>query len=278
MTRRQLLGYLATVSVICSGCASTPLTSRRQLMFLSPDAEARLGLQAYRDFLSAVRQRGRRTIERGSSPEADRMHERVSEVFSRVVKASGWDRRYQWEHTIIDEPKTINAGIYPGGKMVMFSGMLNFAESDDKLAAVIGHEVGHAIARHGGERFSQVMAAQLTETSLGLALASSRSAPYVHAAFGLGVTFGVLLPYSRLHETEADYIGLILAAKGGYDPRAAVELWERMEREKGSRTPEFMSTHPAPGTRARQLTKWMPEALQYRHDPYRPLPLGLPGS
>lgn len=197
-------------------------------------------------------------------------HRRVNRVGGKIVDASGWRSEYNWKYVIVDDPK-INAAMCPGGRLIIYTGILNFAKSDDELASVIGHEVAHAMARHGAERFSQVTAYKFTAAALNAALASSKYQGAVSAAFGLGAQFGVLLPYSRLHEKEADYIGLLVMAKAGYDPQGAIELWESMEAQPHKNQIEFLSTHPSYGTRITNLRQWLPQALAYRQNPLKPL-------
>jgi predicted Zn-dependent protease len=168
--------------------------------------------------------------------------------------------------TVIKDDKTMNAFALPGGKIAVYTGIFTVAKNEAGLAAVMGHEVIHALARHGAERMSQ---GQLTNAALqaaGAAIGVSGGSPMVSqaamAALGAGAQVGVLLPFSRSHESEADYIGILLAADAGYDPRESVRLWERMAQASGGEGPaEFLSTHPGHDTRIQQLNKWMPEAL-----------------
>jgi predicted Zn-dependent protease len=162
--------------------------------------------------------------------------------------------------------------MFPGGKMVMYTGMLKFLKDDDEVAAVIGHEMGHAIARHGSERYSQATLAEAALTALGAAVGGREYGPAVVAAAGLGAQVGVMLPFSRLHEEEADFIGFLAMAKAGYDPQAAIRLWTRMEKEHGSSRLEFLSTHPNPGTRVNNLQALLPYALKFREQPSLPFP------
>jgi predicted Zn-dependent protease len=178
-------------------------------------------------------------------------------------------RGYEWEFNLI-ESEEVNAWCMPGGKVVVYTGILPLTQNENGLAVVMGHEIGHAIARHGNERMSQVLLAQ----GIGLALEEAlknrpedtRKAWAI--AFGYGVPLGFLLPYSRLHESEADRLGLIFMAMAGYDPRNAVEFWERMARQGGSKPPEFLSTHPSDRTRIRQIQQHIPEAMQYYRGRY----------
>jgi len=165
----------------------------------------------------------------------------------------------------------------PNGKVVVFTGIMPIAKTEAGLAAVIGHEVGHVVAQHSAERLSQQLLTQLTLQMVDAALAASESKyrPIVGAAMGLGAQYGILLPFSREHESEADHIGLFYMAKAGYDPSEAIGLWERMEAKGGSGPWEFLSTHPSPETRRTQIQAWLPEAKLYYTDRTRPLPSSL---
>ena len=188
----------------------------------------------------------------------------VERVAKRVTAAARQSRyadaanRFQWEVVVIDDDATLNAFALPGGKIANYTGIFRVTRNDAGLAAIIGHEVVHALARHSAERMSQAIVAGLVLTGSQVAGAS----PDVMQALGVGAQIGLILPYGRAHESEADYIGLLLAAQAGYDPREAVRVWERMSREGGSQPPEFLSTHPSHGTRIAQLKEWMPEALR----------------
>lgn len=164
--------------------------------------------------------------------------------------------------------------VMPNGKIVVYTGILPVAETEAGLAAVIAHEVAHVVARHGAERLSQESLAQglLTAADAVLAVQDDEYRPWIGAALGLGAQYGVLLPFSREHESEADHIGLLYMAKAGYDPAEAIGFWERMEAASGSRPAEFLSTHPSPATRRSQIRAWLPEANGYYADRTRALP------
>jgi predicted Zn-dependent protease len=202
-----------------------------------------MGLEAYQQILSES--------EISKDPELNR---RVTEVGRRIAAASPhpeWD----WQFTVIenDEP---NAFALPGGKVGVNTGLFQVAKNDDQLAAVIGHEVAHAIARHGAERMSQQVLMQAGLAGLGIATDQTTAGLAAQAA-----TLVVTLPYSRTQEAEADHIGLIYMAEAGYDPRQAIELWQNFESFGGERPPEFLSTHPAPGSRIQNLKALLPEAM-----------------
>ena len=164
------------------------------------------------------------------------------------------------------ENDQVNAFCMPGGKVVVYTGILPIAQDEAGLAVVMGHEIAHAIAGHGSERMSQGLAVEMGGMALSTALANhpARTQQLWMTAFGVGAQYGVMLPYSRLHEREADHLGLIFMAMAGYDPRKAVDFWQRMAEKKGGKgTPEFLSTHPADETRIRKINELIPEVMPY---------------
>ncbi|MEO6306729.1 MAG: M48 family metallopeptidase [Nitrospiraceae bacterium] len=245
------------------GCETNPYTGRSQLLMTSVSQEMQMGAQAYDQVKSDPKMR----------PSQDpREIEPVKRVAARIVEAAKRSKyaemanQFQWEVTVIKDDKTPNAFALPGGKMAVYTGIFPMAKTEAGLAAVMGHEVVHALARHGAERMSQ---GQLTDvglqaigTAAGAAGGGGILGQAAMAALGVGAKVGVLLPFSRKHESEADYVGILLAADAGYDPREAVALWERMgQMSRGGGPSEFMSTHPSHETRIDQLKKWMPEAM-----------------
>ena len=214
---------VALVALI-AGCESAPVTGRSQLILLPESQDAEL-------------------------------NRRVQEVGQRIAAVSGqpdWD----WQFTVFDNPEP-NAFALPGGKVGVYTGLFKVAENDAQLATVMGHEVGHAIARHGAERMSQGLLTQLGTAALGVAAGPAYADLAAQAA-----TLGVILPYSRTQESEADEIGLMLMAEAGFDPRESVKLWQNFEALGGERPPEFLSTHPAEGTRIKRLQALMPKAME----------------
>ena len=169
---------------------------------------------------------------------------------------------YDWQFNLVDDDQ-VNAWAMPGGRVVVYSGLLKVAGSEDGLAVVMGHEIAHAIAEHGTERISQVMLAQAGSIALAIGLSQKQveNPQLWAAAFGVGVQFGALLPYSRLHESEADELGLIFMSMAGYDPRESVGFWQRMSAAGGAKPPEVLSTHPSDATRIRKLTEQIPEVM-----------------
>jgi metalloendopeptidase OMA1, mitochondrial len=251
LTRRHFV--LGGTTLLLCGCATTPITGRSQLMLVSVEQETALGVQAYREVLQKepVTQNPRYTTP------VQRITKRLEEAANRP------DLR--WEVSVIEEDETVNAFALPGGKIGVYTGIFPIAQTEAGLAIIMGHELGHVIARHGAERMSQQLGAQLLGSALAVGFQASPYANTIMAAYGLGAQVGVLLPYSRLQESEADRIGLILAAKAGYDPQAAVGVWQRMAKLSGRRPPPFLSTHPAPESRIEDIQKFLPQAAaQFR--------------
>ena len=274
LRRRDVLrlaaGALALpVAQVLQGCATVPVSGRSQLMLLSPQEEAKMGVEAFAQLQQKEIDRGRLlTEERGPAA-----HAQVRQVSDRVIQASGLRDRYRWEYMVVDAPTTVNAAAIAGGRIIVYTGILPVAQSDAGLATIMGHEVGHVMAHHTGERYSQSVLAGVAGVAAGIAGASAGvPGDLTMAVFGLGTQVGILLPYSRKHESEADYIGLMLMAKAGYDPRESVGLWQRMGATSGERPPEFLSTHPNPETRIKDLETWMPQAWKYYENPQLPLP------
>ena len=276
ISQLMLVMVMAIGVAALAGCETNPYTGRSQLLMMSMSEEMEMGAQAYDQVKSDPKMR----------PSQDPCEiEPVKRVAARIVEAAKRSKyaemakQFQWEVTIIKDDKTANAFALPGGKMAVYTGIFPMAKTEAGLAAVMGHEVVHALARHGAERMSQ---GQLTNATLQVVGAAAGAAggggmlgQAAMAALGVGAQVGVLLPFSRKHESEADYIGILLAADAGYDPRESVALWERMGQLSGGGAPsEFMSTHPSHETRIDQLKKWMPEAMAiYQTKP--PVPAAL---
>lgn len=246
-----------------AGCETNPYTGRKQLLMTSVGQEVQMGNQAYNQVKNDPKMR----------PSQDpREIEPVKRVAARIIEAAKRSKyaemaqQFQWEVTVIKDDKTANAFALPGGKMAVYTGIFPMAKTESGLAAVMGHEVVHALARHGAERMSQGQVTNIGLQVVGAAVGMSSKNPMLSqatmAALGAGAQVGVLLPFSRKHESEADYVGILLAADAGYDPRESVALWERMAQMSGGGGPaEFLSTHPSHDTRIDQLKEWMPEAM-----------------
>ena len=260
------LGLLALPATqALQACETVPVTGRSQLRLISAEEEAKVGVQAFQQLREQETQKGRLLTEK-EDPAA---HASVKRVSDRVISASGLGSTYHWDYMIINAPKTINAAAIAGGRIIVYSGILPVAQNDAGLATVLGHETGHVMAHHTAERISQDELVNVLAAAAGAA-----GGDLAVAAVGLGGQVGVLLPYSRAQESEADHIGLLLMAKAGYDPHESVALWRRMEQSGGGSGPEFLSTHPNPGTRIANLEGWIPQALPYYQNRDLPLPAG----
>jgi predicted Zn-dependent protease len=245
-------------------------TGRKQLLDSSAQEEAALGLQSYREILSQSR-----VVNSGPVPQqvqtiAQRLFEAAPKVEKYLADTAGtpvstdWSA-FEWQVSVIESDQ-VNAFCLPGGKIAVYTGILPVAKNEDGLAAIMGHEIAHALLRHGGERMAQQKLVQIG--SMAAAMSTGEMDPQqrqmVMAAIGAGAQYGVLLPFSRSHESESDRVGLLLSAAACYNPEEAPKLWERMAELGNKKPPEFMSTHPAEGTRISQLNSWMAEAKQVR--------------
>jgi predicted Zn-dependent protease len=237
---------------------AVPVTHRKQLVDISPQQEAQLGFQSYQEVLHESK-----VVQGGAQVQAVRdIGQRIVEAARKLAPDAHWDT-YQWEFNLIQSDQA-NAFCLPGGKVAVYTGILPIVKNTDALAVVMGHEIAHAIARHGAERMAQQKLVQIGTVAAGMSTSDMdpRQQQMVMAALGAGLQYGVMLPFSRQHESEADHMGLLFAAAACFDPREAPKLWERMDSNGGQRPPEFASTHPSGQTRIQQLNAWMPEAVQ----------------
>lgn len=256
--------HTITISLLLAACATVPITGRKQLSLVPQDQLLALGVDNYRQILKESKvSANTRQVEMVRN-----VGDQIAAAAGKFMKENGLEsqlKNYQWEFNLIEDDKTINAFCLPGGKVAVYTGILPYTLNETGLAVVIGHEVAHALANHGGERMSQLLVTQLGGVTLSLALRQQpeQTRTLWMAAYGAGASIGVLLPYSRKHELEADRIGLIMMASAGYDPREAVPFWERMGKSKGARPPEFLSTHPTGTRRIKQIQSGLPEAMKY---------------
>ena len=266
MNLRRIFGVILLVAVVW-GCAEVPITGRRSLHLVPESELLTLSLQQYNEVI----QKSKLSTDNRKVAMVRRVGNRVAKAAESFLAESGHQdliKDFQWQFNLIEDDETANAWVMPGGKAAVYTGILPFTKNETGLAVVLGHEVGHALANHGNERMSQELLANMGGMALSVALSSQpqMTQELAMAAFGAGASVGVLLPYSRLQESEADHIGLILMARAGYDPREAVPFWQRMNASPGSRPPELLSTHPAPETRIANIQALIPEAMAY----YRP--------
>jgi predicted Zn-dependent protease len=255
---------ILTFAFLFQACSVVPLTGRKQLNLMPESDMISMSLTAYNDFMKV------------NPVSADRKNTDIvksvgSDISAAVIKYfqdNGLSDRlngYNWEFNLVKSDTTPNAWCMPGGKVVVYSGLLPYTKDKNGLAVVISHEIAHAVARHGNERMSQELLAQFGSVALNEIIKEKpeQTKTIFNSAYGLGSQFGVMLPFSRDHELEADKLGLIFMAMSGYDPQTAVGFWERMSSIGGQKPPEFMSTHPSDATRVAKIKAAMPEALKY---------------
>lgn len=250
---------LLLLCLLFSGCARTPITGKKALFLTSEREENKQGELAYKQILAKEK------------PSRNYHLVHMVEKIGRQIAHVANKPEYKWEFKLLESDNP-NAFCLPGGKVAIYTGILKYAQNEAGLAAIMGHEIGHALARHGGQRIAQHQITNIGLLLAGTAVASKISEEkrqLTMAAMGAGVTLGVLLPYSRGHETEADDIGLILMSRAGYDPREAVNFWNRFS-SAGGKTPEFLSTHPSSRNRSQNLRNQLGKALEiYNQAPQR---------
>ncbi|MDD3581804.1 MAG: M48 family metallopeptidase [Desulfobacca sp.] len=257
-TKLYIIVGLIVLCLLVQACARAPYTGRRQLLLTSESQENALGYRAFEDIS--------RKYPPCKDPEINAL---VHKVGQRIAQAAARPD-FRWDFEVFQDDKMANAFCLPGGKIGIFTGILKYTKDEAGLATVMAHEAAHAILRHAGERLSQSLLVQLGGIGLNMALAGQN--PYlgdaILQAYGLGTTVGVILPYSRTQEYEADRVGLILMAKAGYEPAQALDFWQRMlaSKEKEAQPPQFLSTHPTDASRIQEIKRLLPEAQRY----YRP--------
>ena len=268
MTR--LLTSLLIAATFAVACSQNPLSKKSQLTLLPESELQAMGTQQYQQFLST-----NKVVSSSNNRDAEmvrRVGQRITRAVETYYQQNGMSNEltgFKWEYNLVDD-KAVNAWCMPGGKIVVYTGLLPVSQNEAALAVVVGHEVSHALLKHGNERMSQGLLQQLGGVALSVAVANkpAETQNLFLAAYGAGTTIGVMLPFSRKQELQADRYGLIFTAMAGYNPQEAIPLWERMERaSNGQSPPEFLSTHPSEGRRIDQLQQFMPEAMKY----YKPM-------
>jgi metalloendopeptidase OMA1, mitochondrial len=247
----RTLGLIALLAFMFS-CATAPITGRTQLMLVSPDQEEQLGLQAAEQILQHER-----------LSDNPRYVEMVERVGTRIAQVANQDE-YDWEfYTLAGD--SANAFALPGGRIFFYEGIFKYADTEDRLATVMAHEIAHVLARHGGERLSMGLLTQMGQEAAlrALNIQSPAAMQTFQVAYGVVSQVGLILPYGRRQELEADRIGLILQARAGYDPRAAVEFWQAMSEAAKVSPPAFLSTHPPDEQRIEQIREMLPEVMRY---------------
>lgn len=257
--RRGLFCLLAVLLIL--SCSTVPLTNRKQLNLIPSGQMLSMSFEQY----AQVKKESKLSTNQKDVAMIKNVGARISKAAEAFLREKGISMKFQWEFILLEDDKMVNAWCMPGGKVAFYTGILPYTKTATGVAVVMGHEVAHALAKHGNERMSQGLLVQLGGATLAKALEKKPEATknlYMQA-FGLGAQVGILLPYSRKHESEADHIGLILMAKAGYNPNEAVQFWERMSQAGGAAPPEFLSTHPANKTRINALKGHLPEAMKY---------------
>ncbi len=259
---KKLIASFAA-ALILTGCATNPVTGRKQFIMVSESEAIAASKQAYAAELAPLAKQGK--VDNNPA-----MTKRVQDITGRLVAQAVKYRpetaKWDWSVKVIDDPKTLNAFCMAGGKMAIYSGLITkLNASDDEIANVMGHEIGHALSNHTAEKMSVAMASQLGAAAVGAA-AGSKYGGVAMSGAAAAAALAVQLPNSRTAESEADRIGIELTAKAGYNPNAAVSLWQKMAKEGGSTPPEFLSTHPAPATRIRELQALAPQVYAYYQD------------
>ncbi len=253
------------ISSVLTGCILNKVTGRKQLSLVQESELQLMAVGQYNSFLSE-----NKVLNSGSNKDAamvDRVGARISNAITKYFKTQGKEsvtEGYKWEFNTVDS-KEVNAWCMPGGKVVVYSGLLPVTQNETALAIVVGHEIAHAIAKHGSERMSEAMMQQLGGVALQVALSQKpqQTQDLFLQSYAIGSTVGAMLPWSRQQETEADQYGLIFAAMAGYNPQEAIAFWQRMSSAGGAKPPEFLSTHPSDESRMRKLKQFMPEAMKY---------------
>ncbi len=244
-------------------CSTVPITGRRQLSLVSAGEMQSMSYQQYGEFLKT----NKLSTNKSATDMVKRVGGRVQQAVTDYFASKGMSDQlagYQWEFNLVQDT-TVNAWCMPGGKVVVYTGLLPVTKTETGLAVVLGHEIAHAVANHGAERMSQEMLAQFGGAALSQLLKDkpAETQNLWMSAYGIGAQYGALLPYSRTHESEADHLGLIFMAMAGYNPDEALTFWQRMAASKSGSIPEFMSTHPSDETRIADIRNLLPEARTY---------------
>lgn len=263
MKKKWSLYFLSLLML--AGCSSVPLTGRKQLLLVSDQEVLSSSLTQYKNYIKSAQKSTNAT----QTAMVVRVGKNIAAATERYLLSNGLSdeiKEFAWEFNLVKSDE-INAFCMPGGKIVVYEGLMKLVSSDDELAVVLGHEVAHAVAKHSNERISQQMLTQYGAQILGQTL--SQKSEMVQAiagtVYGVGAQYGVTLPFSRKHETEADYMGLILMTMAGYNPDKAVTFWQKMSSSSGGKVPEFMSTHPSDARRISDIQKELPAIkAQYR--------------
>lgn len=255
---KKSLLLIAGAAMLLDSCGSVPITGRKQLNLVSDSEVLQSSLTQYKSYMSSATISG----EKAQSEQVARVGKKLAAATEAYLKANGLEaevQNFQWEFNLVKNNE-INAFCMPGGKIVVYEGLMKLVASDDELAVVLGHEVAHAVAKHSNERMSQQVLAQYGAQAVGIFTQGKSAATQqiVNQVYGLGANYGVMLPFSRKHESEADKMGLVLMSLAGYNPRTALTFWQKMASSSTAKTPEFMSDHPSDAKRIADIEKELP--------------------
>ena len=257
--------YALVAAFLLSSCASVPLAGRKRLMLVSETETLQSSLTEYNSYMSTATKSTSKT----GQAQVERVGKRIAAAAEKFMNDNGLSAdvaNYSWEFTLVKDQE-INAFCMPGGKIVVYEGLMPLVGCDDDLAVVIGHEVAHAVARHSSERMSQQLLAQYGAAVIGAAVSqkSEMTQQMASVVYGLGAQYGVMLPFSRKHESEADYMGLVFMTLAGYDPEQAVSFWEKMAASSSTSIPAILSSHPSDSQRIADIQKRLPKIeLKYK--------------
>ena len=257
-TMKRWMGAWVALMLL-AGCSSVPLTGRKQVLLVSDQEVLSSSLTQYNDYIKTAT----KSSNAKQSAMVTRVGRKIAAATEQYLRQNGLEsevKNFAWEFNLVKDQQ-LNAFCMPGGKIVVYEGLLGIVGSDDELAVVVGHEVAHAVAKHSNERMSQQLMAQYGAAILGQAVSNRSTAvqQLATSVYGIGAQYGVMLPFSRKHESEADYMGLVFMTMAGYNPDVAVGFWQKMSAGGSGSVPEFMSTHPSDATRIAEIKKWLPE-------------------
>ncbi|MBO4984260.1 MAG: M48 family metallopeptidase [Bacteroides sp.] len=249
---------LLSLLLMLAGCSSVPVTGRKQILLVSDQEVLASSLTQYNDYMKSAPKSSQKT----QSAMVTRVGKKIAAATEAYLRANGLASEisnFSWEFNLVKDDQ-VNAFCMPGGKIVVYEGLMKLVSSDDELAVVIGHEVAHAVAKHSNERMSQQMLTQYGAKILSQSLSQKSSAiqAVANQVYGIGAQYGVTLPFSRKHETEADYMGLIFMCMAGYNPDVAINFWQKMSAGSTSKVPEIMSTHPSDARRISDIQQALP--------------------
>lgn len=260
---KKVIYFIA--ALLLAGCSTVPLTNRTQIIAIPTSEMLSLSNESYNQVVSESKLSSNTSYRQSVNRVGQRITSAVESYLTQIGRKELLNG-YQWEFNVI-ESEEMNAWCMPGGKIAFYEGIMPVCEDDNGIAVVMAHEIAHAVAKHSNERMTHQLGLQMGGIALSQALSEKKESTQqiAMAVFGIGSQVGIMLPYSRSHETEADELGLYFMAMGGYDPVGAPKFWERMLAAGRSSTPEFLSTHPDPENRIKYLNEVMPKALEYYH-------------